>query len=94
MARRSRSRRRLERGRGGRKPAPTVGNLLAWLIPFAAIGMFADWMVTVQILEHYREYGHVCLPGIGLAFALSVTITAICLPFIWLQLRRRAGSPR
>lgn len=94
MARKRRSHNWRECGRGGRKPPPGVGNLLAWLLPFAAISGLADWMVTAQIMQHYRKYGHVCFPGIGTAAALSFTITTISVPFLWLQARRRSDRSR
>ncbi|TWT45864.1 hypothetical protein RAS1_22990 [Phycisphaerae bacterium RAS1] len=97
MARRSRSHSRHERTRGGRgqrgRP-PGLRTLFAWLIPFAAISGLADWMVSAQILEHYRKHGHVCLPGIGLAAAFSFTGTTISVPFFWLQARRQARKSR
>ncbi len=92
MARRSPSHRRRERGRGGRKPPPGVGNLLAYLLPFAALAVLSDWMVCYEMLSHYRKYGHTYLPGIGMAMALSLTIAAISVPFFWVQARRRANG--
>ncbi len=92
MARRRRSRN--QRGRGGRKNRPGVKSLLGWLIPLATLAGLADWMVISQMLEHYRKHGHVCPPGVGLVFALSLTGTAVAIPFIWVQLRRQAMKTR
>lgn len=97
MARRSRSHSRHERlsgGRGRPRRPPGLRTLFAWLIPLAAISGLADWMVSAQILEHYRKYGHVCFPGIGTAAALSFTGTTISVPFLWLQARRQARKSR
>lgn len=77
------------RWRGSKQP-PGVRNLLAWLLPCVVFSGLADWMVAAQMLQHYQRYGHVCFPGAGLAFALSITGTTIAIPFLWLQARRQA----
>lgn len=89
MARTSRSRRQRERGRGGRKPPPGVRTLLAYLLPFAALAVLADWIVCHEMLSHHRKYGHTYVPGIGMAMALSLTGAAISVPFFWLQARKQ-----
>ncbi|QOJ15216.1 MAG: hypothetical protein HRU75_11470 [Planctomycetia bacterium] len=78
----------------GSKPPPGVRNLLAWLLPFAAISTLTDWMVAAQVFEHYERHGHVWFPGVGTAFALSVSVTTIAIPFLWLQARKAAKSRR
>lgn len=65
--------------------------MLCWLIPFAALATLADWAVAVDLLRHYREYGHVSFSTVGLVVAISLTGMSISIPFVWLQARRQAG---
>lgn len=90
----ARSRPRRTKAWRGSKPPPGVRNLLAWLLPFAAISALADWMVGAQVLEHYKRHRHFCFPGVGMAFAISVSVTTIAIPFLWLQARKEAKRRR
>lgn len=93
MARSHRSRSRRPRKRGGRaspKQPPGWCTLLCWLIPFAALAALADWAVVVDVLRHYRAFRHVSFSTVGLVVAISLTGMTISIPFVWLQVRRKA----
>ncbi len=93
MARKSRSHKRPERGRGGRQPSLDARTLRAYFIPLAASASLIDAMFCYYVVDHFRRYGCFYIPPLTLLMVLSLSGAAIWIAYLWLR-ARRAENPR